>query len=395
MEDASRADRSYAFHVRHPAPAVAASNALTRAWAAVLPGGADHVISAPGVWVLLAALYSAAEGPAEQELGAVVAVPKADAAPLASTLVAVMEHSAGLGAAVDIWTHATVKVRPEFLASIPSMSFGRLPEDRAVLDRWVAEQTGGQLTRFPIEITPAVMLVLASALVAEAPWLAPFAPAQGRWQGGEPGPWLVRTDPDLDGAAIVGSGDDAICRVICQTASDFEVHLVAGTPEATPGQVLGLGVAALDGDAEVRVGSALAGGAHVACLRVSDEPGEAPQVRLALPPFDIAASHDLLERAALFGLEAATDPETGHFPGLSETPLAVDTAVQEAVASFSAVGFRAAAVTAVAMARAAAAPGQLVRTIRVELDRPFGFLVVDRETRLAIFAGWVNTPTGT
>ncbi len=380
------------FRVRNPAPAVAAANALTRRWAAQLPSGADHVISAPGVWVLLAALYSAADGAAERELAAVVAVPREDAAPLASTLVAVMEHSAGLGAAVGIWTHRTVKIRPEFLASIPSLSFDRLPEDRSVLDRWVAEQTGGQLTQFPIEITPDVMLVLASALVADAPWTSPFSVVQGRWQGGEPRPWLVRADDDLDAAAVIGAGDEAVCRVVCQTASDFEVHLVAGSPEATPGYVLGCAVAALTGDAEVRAGSGLADGDHAACLHVGDDVGERPHVRLALPPFNVAASHDLLDRAQLFGLQAAADTSAGHFPRLSDAPLAVDTAVQEAVASFSDVGFRAAAVTAVALAGAAATPRQPVRTIRVVLDRPFGFVVVDRETRLAMFAGWVNTP---
>jgi serine protease inhibitor len=64
-------------------------------------------------------------------------------------------------------------------------------------------------------------------------------------------------------------------------------------------------------------------------------------------------------------------------------------------ATFSATGFEAAAVTSMSMRLGAALrppPQYTVRVVRVAFDRPFGFLAVDRSSRLVLFAGWVENP---
>ena len=94
---------------------------------------------------------------------------------------------------------------------------------------------------------------------------------------------------------------------------------------------------------------------------------------------------------ALFGLATASDARTGHFAGVSDVPLAVSEARQAITASFSAEGFRAAAVTAVAMAPAGL-PDQTAKLVDVRFDRPFGFLAVHRDTGLVLTAGWVTDP---
>ena len=38
-------------------------------------------------------------------------------------------------------------------------------------------------------------------------------------------------------------------------------------------------------------------------------------------------------------------------------------------------------------------PHGKTRVVRVAFDRPFGFVVVDRVSHLALFAGWVADPT--
>src|SRR5262249_21693369 len=90
------------------------------------------------------------------------------------------------------------------------------------------------------------------------------------------------------------------------------------------------------------------------------------------------------------------DSRFGHFPGISDWPLAVGQARQSGRAIFSAKGFEAAAVTAISMDLLAAAlilplPEYTVRVIKVVFDRPFGFLAVDRSSQLVLFAGWVET----
>jgi hypothetical protein len=37
-------------------------------------------------------------------------------------------------------------------------------------------------------------------------------------------------------------------------------------------------------------------------------------------------------------------------------------------------------------------PPHTVRVLRVVFDRPFGFLAVDRSSRLVLVAGWVENP---
>jgi serine protease inhibitor len=117
-----------------------------------------------------------------------------------------------------------------------------------------------------------------------------------------------------------------------------------------------------------------------------------PTLHVAAVPFTVTAEHDLLRRHEIFGLTRAGDTGQGHFPGISGPyPLAVERAAQAATASFSAVGFKAAAVTAIA-AMAGGAPVCRYRTTRVHVtfDRPFGFLAVHRRTGMVLAAGWVD-----
>lgn len=119
----------------------------------------------------------------------------------------------------------------------------------------------------------------------------------------------------------------------------------------------------------------------------------ADSLRIQLPPFEIRSAHDLLTAPELFGLRTATDPRTGHFPAMSDTPLRIDQAAQHARARFTREGFEAAAVTAFGMVRAVAMhrPHDTIE-LSATFDRPFGFLAVHRPTGLVVVAGWVAEP---
>jgi len=113
-----------------------------------------------------------------------------------------------------------------------------------------------------------------------------------------------------------------------------------------------------------------------------------------VPRFTVRAGHDLLALPGVFGLATVTDSRRGHLPGISERPLAVQQAKQDAIATFSAAGFRAAAVTAVGMMLAAGVPMRThtVRSVSFAVDRPFGFVAVHRPTGLVLVTGWVTEP---
>jgi serine protease inhibitor len=305
-----------------------------------------------------------------------------------------LASTSGLTAAAGFWVHREVAIQPRYAAALPQFTIDALPSDRAVLDRWANDHTAGLVPKFPVDVHADTRLVAATALAAIADWPQPFTGGTQRWSvDGRSRPWLSRAG-DVDDVALLTSDRLTLSRVVCRTAAQFDVHLVAGAPDDAPSEVLVTAVAALDGDVAIKRGRELRIGDRGGCLTVerNRSMGADPHLQLSLPAFEVASEHDLLREADLFGLVAAQDRARGHFPGLSTYPLAVDQAAQSAVASFSATGFKAAAVTAVAMVRAAGVMTGQVTVVRAHFDRPFGFVVVERAHDLALFAGWIDDP---
>jgi hypothetical protein len=248
----------------------------------------------------------------------------------------------------------------------------------------------------PIQVTPDLMLVLASALSLRTTWASPFKELvrrfhDGPWAGGS-WRWLERVDRDLDAVrryddlttiTVVGDADvDVLLGIGSREASQADVlaSLLQPRGEGVPGSRL-----VEQGEPGTEVGPGLRVGLTTAMM---------PDLKLSLPSFSVEAEHDLLALREVFGLGAVTtDPGArGHFSAISPTPLAVGQAKQKVLARFFATGFEAAAVTAVGLMRTSM-PTQEARRLEVTLDRPFGFVAVLRESGLPIVAGWVETPT--
>ena len=188
--------------------------------------------------------------------------------------------------------------------------------------------------------------------------------------------------------------------MIVEGARGFDVHLLGGDKETSPVAVLEAGLGALTGSVRVRPPEQLAadGAAGMATCQLvqTAEPEKRDLLYVSLPAFEVRSEHNLIEQAEIFGLASATDFTRHSFPGMADAaPLYVSQAAQAAVATFTAEGFRAAAVTVLGVASGSALPEALheIRWYEVTHDRPFGFLVVDRATDLVLFAGWVQEPT--
>ena len=368
---------------------VLASNRLTARWAATLDRDSDSVLSGLGAWVVLAAALSGAAGKAQQELESALGVAKEEAAASVRDLLEYAGLSESVHLATGLWVRPDVSVRDEFVATLMPMTVGALPEDRSVLDRWVNDETSGMLDRFPLDITPDTLIMLASALAVEADWVTPFT---------DNFPHSVfRSGTDVDSAALLSDGSLTVSRAVCVSEGDFDVHLLAGAEGDSPGPVLGLGIAAISGDADIVVGSALRLGDAGGCLRVEEVETDAGidsgrRLDISLTPFEISSEHNLVDHPQLFGLEFALDASYGHFPEISATPLAVNAAAQSGLAEFSHAGFRAAAVTGLGLELGFASPPRpthKIEVVTVDFNRPFGFLVTDRSSGLVSFAGWV------
>jgi serine protease inhibitor len=369
--------------------AVGASNALTARWAEIVDGAT--VFSGLGVWPLLALLVDAADGPARDELDAAVGT--------ADGVGELFEQLAGAGSihtALGLWTHKDLPLNKPWLESLPDTAHelltGDVAADKRALDEWARKHTDELIRRMPVQLDKSTLLVLASALAVNTKWVSPFTetrltPDKGPWAGREL-TGLRRNTPNIDDIGVI----DATTVVRVAGEDDVDVHLVLGAPDAQPGAVLATGIRA--------IGEPLDSGSN---WRVGDSPGpgidvsksaalQRPTLSLTTCRFTVTGSHNLLDRPDLFGLRSASDCSRGHFPGISRVELCISDARQNAIAIFSAAGFKAAAVTAMGMRAAAMVRTSGATRITVTFDRPYGFVAVHRPTGLVLVAGWVTDP---
>jgi serine protease inhibitor len=372
-------------------PAVRAANALTAQWCTRL-GSGDFALSGAGLWPLLALLASAADEQARAELTNALGRPADSGQQDALELIEILRGGVSTAAALGVWTREGIPLDDRWAAGLPEGVVHALT-DQAALDRWASEQTDGLIETFPLEVTPEIVLILASALAARVKWRTPFdASPRGKcvsWDDpGEPDQqWLSRTTSDLAEAAVL---DGAVTRIVVEGDGDVDVHLLLG--EQQPVEVLAAGLRELAGEAEVR-SAAESAGPGLTVRRIPSS-SRRDMLELTLPSFEITTRHNLMEHADLFGLRLVAHPGTSHLPHLSPVPLFVSDGVQDVLARFFAEGFEAAAVTAFGMTLGGMPPDEPYEVTFVEatFDRPFGFIAVHRPSRLAVVAGWVSSP---
>ncbi|MET7744874.1 serpin family protein [Streptomyces sp. NPDC005385] len=381
---------------------VRAVNALTARWAGVSEG--STAFSAAGVWPLLAHLADGAEGAARAELAEALGLPAGQAAGAARELLVAMRAMRGLDTALGLWTKRTLELREAWAAGLPADAHGVLtgePEpDQRALDAWTVNRTGGLIDRMPVTLTEDTEMVLASALAMRTQWLSPFHETildtgYAPWAT-TPRLGLSRSSTVLDRVGVADTPGGCVTELKVLGSNALDVHLLLGEEGMTRGQVLGAGVDILAGRCSVLPGPRLPYGSvgpglgveKVRCVRP-----QPPSLHVTTVAYTMNASHDLLKLHQLFGLTTARDTSRGHFPGISDSPLAIESAEQNTMAKFGALGFEAAAVTAFAAAAGGVPETRYVTTrINAAFDRPFGFLALHRHTRLVLMAGWVTDP---
>lgn len=374
-------------------PHVGAVNDLTARWCAAA-GEGDFVVSGAGLWPLLALLADAADEPARSELEAAIGLPADTALQAALRTLDILADAVDLSAALGIWVRRDLPLRDEWLAALPVGTVDLLT-GQPELDEWARRHTNGLIERFPLNVTSDTLLVLATALAAKTSWRLPFrdtvmSPEAGPWRGRRLVA-LTRTDHDLRKVAVLDD-ERPVTRLVVAGKADLDVHLLIGSD--SPAEVLATGLAALGGSVPYRTGLETGPVAPGLTARQVFGYEQRDRLEVRLPPFAIRSEHDLMKQAALFGLRAASDKGSGHFPRMSPAPLAIAEGAQDVLAKFDREGFEAAAVTAfmVAPGGPPALPEQRHTTVlEVDFDRPFGFLAVHRPSGMAVVAGWVAT----
>lgn len=348
------------------------------------PGDEHHVASPLGAWLVLALAAPAATGAVRDELADVLGTSPEEARDAAAVLLA--DPHPAVASAAAVWRDPSVVAALEsWLAGLPSsVEIGDVPSPAAA-DRWAAEHTLGLIDRFPVDVRPDTLLILASALATKVDWEVPFElvpSAELR------SPWSDRLDQAL--------------RSVRQHQAYIAASRVGDVAVHTARSADGLAVTSVIGAADVPAADVLAV-AHEDRLErrslfdlplgdsplwtITESPGRPGEHHTAvLPAWSARSDHNLMR------------PELG-FPTVAAAlvdligPATVE-ARQSALARYTRTGFEAAAVTGIAMTTALVSEGR-VRRATLRFGHPYA--VVARATGgdwdgVPVFSAWVTTP---
>ncbi|MFJ8688894.1 hypothetical protein [Micromonospora wenchangensis] len=394
-------------------------------------GDRHHVASPLGAWLLLALAAPAATGAQRAELAEVLGV---DGAVAAQAAAALLDRPHPLvPSATAVWHRPGTD--PARLAGwwdgLPrSTATGPLP-DRAGLDAWAREHTLGLVDRFPLTVSPRVLLALASALATRISWATPFDLVPGAALGpdgptrtdagtarpaggGAPGGWAGRLTRALRSpehghrawiAAAGPAGDVAVhaAEAVERDGAGLVVLSVLADPAVPPADVLAAGYAlagaAVDGEPARRslfdlpLGTGPLGTLREEPVRTAARDGREERHRAVLPCWSARDEHDLTAPGLGF---AAVGRALG---GLLGIDVGVE-ARQATVAHYGRYGFEAAAVTG-AFALTSLPPEGVRRSAEWRFGHPYAVLAVATDRRdggtgpwhgLPVFSAWVAEP---
>lgn len=376
------------------------------------------VSSALGVWLLLAACASAADGSDRAALEETLGCPADEALRL---LAAVLETPPpALHAAIALWV-AVKDATPELSSwtrRLPTeVESGFMPA-QAEADAWADRETLGLIRRFPIKIDELTRIVLASALATKVSWTVPFDVVRAAEHCGAASPWKAAVSRMLwdehasQRAMIARTKAAGVVAVHCAVAQeDLTVVSVSAAPEVDRASVLG-------GAYEVAA-SVCRDWGRGGCSLFDLALGEGHSWQISEREVPVYVREPRLERitgAALPAwrveddLDLSSSPAFGTGPALEAVRVLIgprpndhSQATQVAVASFTRYGFEAAAVTALGFRTASLLRPRghtLERTAVLRFDHPYAAVAIAGRPRdatgawagLPLFAAWVSDP---
>jgi len=369
-------------------------------------GASHHVASPLGAWLVLALAAAADTDASKDGLAAALGMTADDAVRVAAELLDT-PHPA-VAAAAAIWQRiADSKV--DFSGLPPTAETGELP-DQAHLDAWAREHTFGLIDKFPLQLQPDTLLILASALATRVSWDEPFEVVPADRLGASP--WAARLNQVLHtpGPDAKRGHDQHI--VSTPGAGDVAVH----SARAREGLLVTSVIADPAVPAERVISAAYdivsTGGAGRRSL--FDLPlGETPLWTITEEAVETTEPSGREERctAILPAWSARSDldlsaPELG-FPAAAQvlaTALRLNDVVfeakQAAVAKYTRVGFEAAAVTAMMVMLAGFVPNYrsgVRRTAELRFGHPYAVVATAQEPGspwhgVPVFSAWIAEP---
>ncbi len=238
----------------------------------------------------------------------------------------------------------------------------------ADINNWVKQHTDGMIGQIIEEITPDNMLYLINALTFEAEWETAYVEYQI-----QPGLFITE-DGQEQQADFMHSNEplyleNADCRGFIKYYQEQKYAFVALLPNE--GLTAADLAARLDGE---KLHNLLAN-------------AQQTTVYAALPKFSAEYSCDMIDLLREMGITDAFDPMLADFSGIADLPLYISQVLHKTYIAVTEQGTKAGAAT-VAHLKCGASPDE---PIKLTLDRPFIYLLIDCQTQQPLFIGTVMT----
>lgn len=352
------------------------------------------MISPYSIGVAMSMAAAGARGDTSSELTRVLQLPGGDIGAADSRLA---ESLAAYGQRTEKPT--TIKIAnglaiPAFGKDIVSKSFISLMQrdysaeilaDATVggINDWVKQKTDGRIPSLVDSLPPTTTGVLLDAIAFEAKWESEFEKSNTKDL-----PFTLRSGQQVNTPRMAQTSylrlvDGDGFQALQLPYATREIQFVAILPDK--GKSVDAVLTALFKDETAPLLARLDG----APLR---------QVAVGLPKIDLRSHNGLRPAMEAAGIKLAFDPAHADFsgmiePGAQKQRLSIDSVIHEAMIRVDEGGTIAAAATGVVTRSVSAMPVNKP-PIPFVVDRPFGFLIVDRSSGAVLFEGRVDDPRG-
>lgn len=287
--------------------------------------------------------------------------------------------------ATRLWADTGETFRPEFLratreyygAECDQLSFTQPEEARRAINDWVEAQTEQRIRELlsPGTITTDTRLVLTSAVYFQGRWSKPFLPIRTRES-----PFHVSEDETVDVPLMqtrdsFGYAETSDYQVLEMTYGVGDVSMVLLLPAA------GKTLEELEADWSWDL------------LRASiDAIKPDTEIEVYIPRFSATSAFQLSQPLIALGMQSAFDRDAADFSKMTGgRDLALAAVVHQVFVEVNEQGSEAAAATAVT-AEPTGAPPRVDKVPVFRADRPFLFLIRERQLGSILFLGRVTNP---
>ena len=268
----------------------------------------------------------------------------------------------------DSFTNA---VRENYAAEVAALPFDHKAEDQ--INAWVNEKTGGMIPSVIKDIDPNTMMYLINALYFEADWAQQYQKYSIR-EGEFTNCDKTKSTVEFMYGEFARYIDDEKAKGFIQWFKGYDYFFVAMLPDE------GVSVEEY--------------AASLTAEKISSffDNSQQKTVKTKLPKFEVKYNTELSQTLKDLGVKDAFNPYAANFRGMVTDDSAanpfIDKVIHKTAIKVDESGTKAGAVTAIEISPGAAP--EIEEPKKVYLDRPFVYMLIERNTMTAVFIGTVN-----